>query len=219
MAIYNAGYLSPIRKKLGNAVGRKWRTLDVLAVYQPFVSNPNTDAQKEVRLRFSTLATMAMKLGAQLSVGFSALCNGTKVPQRSMFIRKNWANVIADSPTSVTVDFTEVKISDGSLNSPISSGNADFSEPLRVSVALTAETTVHSEFADKDDKIYLVVYDTVNGNVYEGNAVRADASVACVVPATANGHRVHVYLFAEGKGTLDMGRISPTTYCGSGVIS
>lgn len=219
MAIYNAGYLSPIRKKLGNAVGRKWRTLDVLAVYQPFVSNPNTDAQKSVRGRFGILATMAMKFGAQVNAGFQSVCNGTKVPQRSMFIRKNWENAHYNGPNDVTVDYTELILSDGSLNVPVTSGNADFSEPLQVSINLTADTTAHGEFRDKDDKLYLVVYDTVSGDVYEANGVRADASVTCAVPASANGHRVHVYLFAVGKGDLDMGRVSTTIYCGSGTIS
>lgn len=219
MAIYNAGYLSPIRKKLGNAVGRKWRTLDVLAVYQPFVSNPNTDSQKSVRLRFGTLATMAMKAAEAINAGFATVCASTKVPQRSMFIRKNWANAIADTPTSVTVDYTELILSDGSLNVPVNQGNASFANPLQVEVTLEPDTTAHGEFIDKDDKIYLVVIDTETGNVYIGNAVRADASVACTVPASANGHRVHAYLFAEGKGSLDMGRVSSTVYCGSGTIS
>lgn len=219
MAIYNAGYLSPIRKKLGNAVGRKWRTLDVLAVYQPFVSNPNTSAQKQVRLRFSTLATMAMKAAEAINAGFATVCAGTKVPQRSMFIRKNWANVIADSDTQVTVDYTELILSDGSLNNPVNSGNASFADPLTVTVSLDADTTAHGEFIDKDDTIYLVAIDTETGNVYIGQAVRADASVSCVVPASANGHRVHAYLFAVGKGDLDMGRVSSTVYCGSGMIS
>lgn len=219
MAIYNAGYLSPIRKKLGNAVGRKWRTLDVLAVYQPFVSNPNTNAQKAVRNRFSLLATMAMKTADAIEAGFASVCAGTKVPQRSMFIRKNWVNTHADDPEQATIDYTEMILSDGSLNVPVTSGNGDFSDPLQVSVPLTADTTAHGQFVDKDDNIYLVVVDTTNNNTYIANATRSDASVTCAVPASANGHRVHAYLFAVGKGDLDMGRVSPTVYCGSGTIS
>lgn len=219
MAIYNAGYLSPIRKKLGNAVGRKWRTLDVLAVYQPFVSNPNTDAQKSVRGRFGTLATMAMRAAEAINAGFATVCAGTKVPQRSMFIRKNWANVIYNGPGDITVDYTELILSEGSLNNPINQGNAQFGDPLTVTVNLDADTTAHGEFVDKDDTIHLVVIDTANGNVYIADAVRADNSISCLVPASANGHRVHAYLFAVGKGDLDMGRVSATVYCGSGTIS
>lgn len=219
MAIYNAGYLSPIRKKLGNAVGRKWRTLDVLAVYQPFVSNPNTDSQKSVRIRFATLATMAMRAAEAINPGFATVCAGTKVPQRSMFIRRNWAVATADTPTHVTVDYTELILSDGSLNVPVNSGNAQFGDPLTATVNLDDDATAHGEFVDKDDTVYLVVIDTESGNTYIGQAVRADASVSCVVPASANGHRVHCYLFAVGKGSLDMGRVSPTVYCGSGMIS
>lgn len=219
MAIYNAGYLSPIRKKLGNAVGRKWRSLDVLAVYQPFVSNPNTSAQKRVRLRFGTLATMAMHAANAINLGFEAICKGTKIPQRSMFISKNWGAVIADSDVAVTIDYTELVFSDGSLAQVDTTGNASFADPLAVTMSYNAETSAGGEFIDKDDIVYGVVLDTETGFVYVGTGVRGVADVVVTVPASANGHRVHAYLFAVGAGVNDMGRVSPSQYMGSGLIS
>lgn len=218
MAIYNAGYLSPIRKKLGNAVGRKWRTLDVLAVYQPFVSNPNTSAQQMVRGRFAMAAKLAMAFARALELGFANICKGTKVPQRSMFIKKNWGTIHADSPSDITADYTEMVVAQGTLPEVLF-GNASFSEPLQV--AVTMSSTAGIEGADSHDKVYLLVYSPeAQAAVFsDGRNTRADESASVNVPAYWNGHRVHVWGFAVGAGTDNMGVISNSRYLGSGTIS
>ena len=218
MAIYNAGYLSPIRKKLGNAVGRKWRNLDVLAVYQPFVSNPNTEAQQLVRTRFAAIASLSNKFKRALLLGYANICKGTKVPERSMFIKKNWDNVIADTPGAATCDYTELTIAEGPLPEVLF-GNASFAEPLQVAVSMTDTTGVDG--ADAHDKVYLFVYspEAGAGIVSDGRNTRADASASINVPAYWNGHRVHVYGFAIGAGIDNKGMISNSRYLGSGTIS
>ena len=218
MAIYNAGYLSPIRKKLGNAVGRKWRTLDVLAVYQPFVSNPNTEAQQLVRTRFGFAATLSNAFKRALLLGFAGICKGTKVPERSMFIRKNWANIHAAAPGQATADYTEITIAEGSLPEA-QFGDASFAEPLQVEVSMTNTSDVDG--ADAHDKVYLFVYDqeSKTGVISDGRNTRADESAAVNVPAYWNGHRVHVWGFAIGNGIDNKGVISNSRYLGSGNIS
>jgi hypothetical protein len=218
MAIYNAGYLSPIRKKLGNAVGRKWRTLDVLAVYQPFVSNPNTEAQQLVRARFGFAASLSNALKRALLLGFAGICKGTKVPERSMFIKKNWATIHADTPDSITADYTEMVVAEGALPE-CQFGNASFAEPLQVAVSMTDTSDV--EGADAHDKVYIAVYDpeAKAGVISDGRNTRADESASVNVPAYWNGHRVHVWGFAIGNGIDNKGVISNSRYLGSGTIS
>lgn len=218
MAIYNAGYLSPIRKKLGNAVGRKWRTLDVLAVYQPFVSNPNTEAQQLVRTRFGACATLSNAFKRALLLGFAGICKGTKVPERSMFIKKNWANIRCDTPGAATVDYTELVIAEGSLPEVLF-GNVSFAEPLQVACPMTDTTGVDG--ADARDKVYMFVYspEAGAGIVSDGRNTRADESISVNVPAYWNGHRVHVWGFAIGNGIDNKGVISDSRYLGSGTIS
>lgn len=219
MAIYNAGYLSPIRKKLGNAVGRKWRTLDVLAVYQPFVSNPNTDAQKNVRGKFGTLAGLAMRLAAVCEIGFSSICKGTKVPQRSMFISKNWDNISGEYP-AFSVSHEDLVLSAGSLNVPDYTGTLDFTSPLTVKQGLTSYSGTSTAFMDVDDNVYMVVYDPEADMSWFASVKRSDERVDVTVPALANGHRVHCYLFAVGAdGKLDEGKVSNTLYLGTGTIA
>lgn len=216
MAIYNAGYLSPIRKKLGNAVGRKWRTLDVLAVYQPFVHNPNTEAQQLVRTRFAAIARLAMAFDMAVKLGFENICKGTKVPQRSMFIKKNWSCVSASTPGTATMDYTGMVVAEGSLPEA-GFGSASYAEPLTVEVPLT--DTCELPFTSSNDIVYLFVYDPEAGLGVMDTATRADETIKVIVPSLWNGHRVHVYGFAIGNGSENKGMVSPSRYLGSGTIS
>lgn len=217
MAIYFAGYLSPIRNKLGNAVGRKWRTLDVLSVYNGRPRNPRTTAQQTQRTRFGFCAKVARAFSTAVELGFKGLCDGTPIPQRSMFIKKNIENVLMDDPTNPTMDFTEVVIAEGALPEA-QFGAASFADPLSVEVPLT--NNADTPGADARDKVYLFVYSPeANAGMLGNTKVRSDESIACTVPAYWNGHRVHVWGFAIGAGNDNMGVISNSRYLGSGTIS
>lgn len=218
MAIYNAGYLSPIRKKLGNAIGRKWRTLDVLAVYQPFVSNPNTIAQRNVRVKFGVLAGLAMRFAIACETGFMAVCKGTKVPQRSMFIRENWSNLSGDYE-GYAITYSDLVLSKGSLSTPEYTGSLDFSSPQTVKQVLSSYTGDSTPFIDKDDEVYMAVYSPEAQMCWVNKTKRSDERIDVEVPALANGHRVHCYLFAVGATSMpDEGKVSNTVYLGTGTI-
>lgn len=217
MAIYNAGYLSPIRKKLGNAVGRKWRNLDVLSVYQPNVRNPRTSAQQVNRFRFGALSSIAMNVSAALKLGFEAITRGTKIPVRSYFIKSNWSKVSATSAGVVTVTYDELIVSKGGLPM-VHFGNPSFEDPLEVSVPLADSGTATG--ADPNDDVYVLVYDADNGeSVLSTPKKRNDEEVIVVVPDYWNGHHVHCYGFGIGGGIENMGVTSNTRYLGAGTIS
>lgn len=218
MAIYFAGYLSPIRNKLGNAVGRKWRTLDVLAVYNGRPRNPRTSAQQMNRLHFGTLGNLAMSFSSIIALGYTKTCAGTPVPPRSYFIKENWGQVAVASPTTATVDYPEIVCGKGTLVAA-SYGAADFSDPLSVSVPLTDNTGVGNALAT--DKVQIFVYSPeAQAGMISDVKTRSDESVVCVVPADWNGHRVHVYGITYGaNGTDNEGLNSVSRYLGSGTIS
>lgn len=215
MAIYNAGYLSPIRKKLGNAVGRKWRTLDVLAVYQPFVSNPRTESQQLVRTRFGKLAQVAMMLSAGVNKGFEGICNGTKVPQRSMFIKKNWSRVHADTPGSSTVDWEDLTIAQGGLALP-AVGALTAPSANTIKLALNDTGQGDPTVISTTDEVYMVLANPSKSmGLISAAALRVEEEIAMAVPANWVGDRLHAYVFAIGKGNQDMDKISNSVYGGS----
>lgn len=218
MAIYFAGYLSPIRNKLGNAVGRKWRTLDVLAVYNGRPRNPRTTAQQNNRLHFGTLGNLAMSFASIIALGYTKTCAGTKVPPRSFFVKENWDAVTIDTPGTATVDYTELKCGKGTLINA-GFGASSFAEPLSVEVPLTDNTGVGNALAT--DKVQIFVYSPeAQAGMISDVKARNDSSVVCVVPAEWNGHRVHVYGITYGAdGTDNEGLNSVSRYLGSGSIS
>lgn len=215
MAIYNAGYLSPIRKKLGNAVGRKWRTLDVLAVYQPFVRNPRTESQQLVRTRFGKLAQVAMMLSSGINKGFEGICNGTKVPQRSMFIKKNWGRVHADTPGSSTVDWEDLTIAQGGLALP-AIGALTAPSALVIKLALNDDGQGDPQVIDPADEFYLVLANpSKNMGLISQAVLRVEEQMEMHVPANWVGDRLHAYVFAVGKGNQDLDKVSNSVYAGS----
>lgn len=216
MAIYNAGYLSPIRKKLGNAVGRKWRNLDVLSVYQPNIRNPKTNAQEIVRTRFGAASSIAMNMASALALGFGVITKGTKVPPRSYFIKENWNHIHASSPGSATVDYDELTIAKGSLVA-FQFGSPSFATPLTVTVAMTPNTS--AEGASANDLAYVMVYDPESGEgILSTGKERSEAEVVVNVPDYWNGHRVHVYGFGVGDADVNPNKVATSRYLGSGTI-
>lgn len=221
MAIYFAGYLSPIRNKLGNAVGRKWRTLDVLSVYNGRPRNPRTVAQQSARMKFGSLANLAMSFAPAIEIGFKPLCDGTPIPERSMFIRKNYDAVEVQMqegiPVGCTVDYTGITLADGALPEA-QFGTATFANPLAVEVPLTDSSDGNQ--ALETDKVRIFVYSPEAGTgMLSTEKVRDDDSVAVNVPGYWNGHRVHVWGMTYGApGTANAGKVSNSRYIGSGTI-
>ena len=221
MAIYFAGYLSPIRNKLGNAVGRKWRTLDVLSVYNGRPRNPRTVAQQSARMKFGALANIAMGFSPAAKIGFKPICDGTPIPERSMFIRKNYDEVEVQMqdgrPVSTTVDYTALVLAEGTLPEA-GWGNATFTNPLSVDVAVTDTSDMPG--ALETDKIALFVYSPEAGaGMLSTEKVRDDDDIAVTVPNQWNGHRVHVWGLCYGAPNTDnAGKVSNSRYLGSGTI-
>lgn len=218
MAIYFAGYLSPIRNKLGNAVGRKWRTLDVLSVYNGRPRNPRTTAQQINREHFGVLGNLAMSFANMIALGFTRTCAGTPIPPRSYFVKENWNVVHVDSPGVATVDFTEIVCGKGTLVEA-GYGAPDFSRPLSVTVPLTNNTGYGNALST--DKVQIFVYSPeALAGVMSIAKTRADDSVEAIVPSTMNGHRVHVYAITCGAPDTDNeGLNSVSRYLGGGTIN
>lgn len=213
MAIYFAGYLSPIRNKLGNAVGRKWRTLDVLAVYNGRPRNPRTTAQQTQRVKFGFCAEIARGFAGAVELGFKPLCDGTPVPQRSMFIKKNINLVDASILDAPTMTYADIVCAEGGLPNA-AFGSVDVSSPLAVEVTMTDTTSIPG--ASHTDRVYIYVFNPSSKNgIISAAKQREDASIAVNVPAVWVGERVHVYGFVVNA---DNSQASNSVYVGTGTI-
>lgn len=219
MAIITANNLGRLKKKSGPNVFRKWRNVQVMGVYNSEVHNPNTDAQKVVRIAFSTAARIAKAFSSAIMLGFESVCKGTKVPQRSYFVKENWSHFHGDPTGSATVDYEDLVISKGDLPE-IQFGNATFNNPLEVDIPINDNASVIGSHAN--DTAFVFVYSPEAGvGILSSSKKRSDPSVAINVPTYWNGHRVHVYGFGKGAdaNTINAGDYSDSRYLGSGTIS
>lgn len=214
MGTYFAGYLSPFRNKLGNAVGRKWRTLDVLAVYNGRPRNPRTLAQQTQRAKFGYIAKVARAFSIAVEKGFKPLCDGTPIPQRSMFIKKNIENVDVANLDAPVIDLTEVVCAEGGLPNA-SYGSPSFADPLSVTVAITDTSDIPG--ANATDKVYIFVYNKdQNAGILSEGKDRNVAEIIVNVPSVWNGEKVWVWGFVVNA---DNSQVSNSLYLGQGNIS
>lgn len=225
MAIYDAGYLSPIKNKLGNAVGRRWRNLNVLAVYNGSPRNPRTSAQMLQRRLLSAMSELSAGFAMSSMLGFRNRCAGTKVFPRAMFIKKNFGVAHVDGGGSISYDYADIVVSQGSVGN-VNFGAPSFDDPLTAHVGFDAGAVgTYPSAVQNDCKVRVVVYcaDTKQSIMSPATALSA-GGVDVVVPAYWNGMTVRLYGFVEytGQGAseygLEVGECSNSVFIGQGNI-
>lgn len=201
MAKYDAGYLSPIKNKLGNAVGRRWRGIPVLAVYNGNPANPRSLSQRLNRAKFSSLSLLARGMAPMLQAGLGDYCKGKKQFPRAKFMSDNFGNINANTPDSVTIDYPELVVARGGLPQG-SNGTPMFDTPQQIDVTMTNGVLQGlSGLAVGDFKCCVGVYaPDFMQCVYENRvdmAVTGNTAVSLDVPASWNGLKVHVWVWFE----------------------
>ena len=212
------GYMGDQIGKLGPAVGRRWKNRMVYSSYQGKVKNPKTPEQQIVRARFAALSNLATEFTTAFMTGMGLAAKNANVSERNLFFRKNWDAVRAEAPESVTVGYSAMALSWGSLKGVTFSG-ARFDEALTVKANFTANQT--SVKTDASDEVYIFAYaPEVDEGVLSAPANRDDGTLSMSVPSGWNGLTVHVWGFTVGgKKGLNKGLASMTSYIGNGTIA
>ena len=223
MAKINAGAQSTWRKKAGAYVYRKWRTLNVAAIYQPNVKNPRTLAQQRIRARLGALSQLSNGMASAINNGLRNAASGTKWSPRNLFVKLNFEVVSATTPESVSIDYTNIMVSKGPVNNP-SIGAPRFDNPNEVTLScnLTGMPGGHQSY-----EVKTVLYSADLGlSVMKSTRFdSASGNITVEVPSSWNGARVHIWCWTEYIGNTDVenalyaGSVSNSRYCGSGNIS
>lgn len=209
--------------KVGPAVARKFRNLNVYSAYQPNVKNPRTEKQQNNRLRFATLSSLAHGFGCAVRLGFSAAVRGTNESPRNRFTKLNANAVTAVGPSMAEIDYTAMIVAQGGL-CPVRFGTPEFDTPMEVTAQFD-ELQANACQKTANDKVYLVVFspDDNLAVVSEGVA-RSAQKVTAKVPSRWNGTRVQVFGFVRNDGEANIefniaaGECSDSQYVGSGSI-
>lgn len=229
MAIITGGLHGLARKKVGNVVYRDWRNMVVASAYNPNVQNPKTNGQQIVRERFAAISNLAKKMAVGLAVGFKNFCAGTKVPTRSMFIKRNWSKVgVTDPGNPATFSYDEMVVADGQLEPPIF-GTPSFATAGTIKIPHTPN---EQELVNGQDSVMCLVYnvDKKRSQFLYADDRDSDTDITLLMPTGWAGDRVHVWGFcvSESDNTQSYsgvtreykkGDASPSVYIGMGEIA
>ena len=213
MGLLRMGILSDFKNKIGTVVGRHWKSWKyTTSAYVREVKNPRTEAQQLQRARFAAIGAMSSAFLPAIMEGFNQLARRLVLTEGNVFVKRNIGAVEATSPTSVTIDYSAITVSEGRLPE-VQFGSPDFDTPLTVEVSFTGNTD--DPEADAADTVHIFAYNAEDGRgILSEGAARSAGSASVTVPGSWNGVKVHVWGYVvNAKGIC-----SRSTYIGSGNI-
>lgn len=178
--------------KVGNVVGRQVQGRTVLAIYQPIVRNPRTEAQVAQRTDFGLMTKFMAMCSPCLRYGFHDLDGYRTGNYFSSAVGYNLkiANAISGEPPEV--DASKVIVAQGKIDLPYSpSATAD-----GTTLSLTwADNSGMGEALGTDKVMVLAVNQFRGAAVFNAEAgTRADRNCTIVLPSAWTGDNVNVFM-------------------------
>lgn len=192
MGLTSQGIDGQVVKRVGNHVFRVVKGRNVISIYQPNVSNPQTDEQKQVRDKFKMLSQFCGMLSPVMEVGFVGRTGKGSGYNRGVSV--NFKNGITGTWPNYALNYSALIIAQGRIDLPYSpSASLDNSN-------LTIGWTDNSDlgaYASPNDQLALVVYNSSKGQVvYNVNGPkRNETTYVFNCPSTWNGDDIEVYIF------------------------
>ena len=180
--------------KIGNVVGRIRQGRTIVAIYQPNVSNPRTDAQIAQRERFTLLAKPLAAMSGFLKYGFHNLDGYKTGNYYSAAIGYNMRieNIFTEVGNVTELALSKLSVSNGNVDNPYSpSCSAD-----GTTLSLTWADNSGMGDALATDKLMVLVYNpTKNMCVYNtALAERAERNATLSLPSAWTADNVNVWI-------------------------
>lgn len=200
MGVIKRGILGGFSGKVANVVGSSWKGISVMRSLPLSVANPKTNAQIQVRKKFSTVARYGSEL---LTTIIKPLWDrfAQEMSGYNAFVKVNYARY--DEENEFGAD-GNVVISQGKLGeTPITSGQIDYGG---THITVAWDPTSQGSYQQGTDDVYLVVFDGNPQLAFSGkaSAKRTDGEVQIeLLEEAQNDTGYHVYLaFAREDGTI-----------------
>lgn len=195
-------------KKVGNVVGRVVDGVNVYSIYQPNVSNPNTQAQQQTRSKF-TLLTQYLSLANNFAkMGVSNIRkSGTWL---SLLIGRNFATGTTGVWPNYSIDYSKIKFAFGNVDNAYNT--AAQVQGNDMSFSWTDNSGIGT--AEEDDTFcFLVINTDKEAAIYDTEAgTRMNRQASVSLPTSWTGDTVEVYsYFRRVKGD----EVSDSLYLGN----
>lgn len=216
MATINRGILDGFFGKVGTVVGSFWKGTPVMRAYVRRIHDSKNNSQLLVRARFTAISDLASAFLSAIRLGLHNDASRSRTTEANVFVKKNWEAVQATTVDSVTIDYADLEVANGSLPG-VQFGTADFDTPQQVEVAF--DTNEEIDKTSLDDQVYLFVYcPDSKGGILSAPVKRSVKSISIMVPSYWGGMKVHLWGFTLGGDIFNAGLTSDSVYIGSGNI-
>ena len=176
-------------KRVGNVVGRVVNGRNIYSIYQPNVSNPQTETQQQIRTKFSMLTKLGSVIGGFLAISLlKSKGDGTWL---SRFISINFANGITGTWPSFELNYPKLILSQGNVDLPYNP--AAQLQGSDVNITWTDNSGIGN--AKDSDKVMFLIYNKdKNASIADSEAAeRSTRQASYSLPASWNGDTVYVY--------------------------
>lgn len=185
----NQGVFGNWVKRVGNVVGRVVNGQNIYSIYQPNVSNPQTDLQMRTRTKFSMLTKLGSVIGGFLSISLhKSKGNGTWL---SRFISINFFDGITGTWPSYELNYPKLILSQGNVDLPYNT--AAQLQGSDINITWTDNSGIGN--AKDSDKVMFLIYNKdKNASIADSEAAeRSTRQASYNLPASWNGDTVYVY--------------------------
>jgi hypothetical protein len=202
MATIKKGILGGFSGKVGTVIGSNWKGIDYIRSLPKSSSKPASLAQKDQRLRFTTVMKFLKPIYAVLNIGYQSV-KGIQTPLNAA-VSYHMKNAITGTSPDYELDMSKVVFSQGELVGPWLP---------TIGLGLTGELEVRWQnnndmggFANADDDAFLLIYnaDKLQFVVLEHAASRSEEAINLILPANFSGDELACWMSfvtKDGKKT------------------
>src|SRR5664279_491548 len=185
------GILGGFSGKVGTVVGGTWKGIDYMRSKASSISNPQTEAQLDQRLRFSVMGKFLRPLTAFMRIGFKS--QAVKMSAINAAMSYNLANALTGTYPAYDIDFSKVLVSQGTLPGAL---NPEVTSSTAGEVEYSWEDNSDDTDAAASDKVLLVVYNPVKKRAVTvvGGNTRIGGSQSVTLPNDFTGDEVQCYI-------------------------
>lgn len=193
----NQGVFGNWTKRVGNVVGRVVNGRNIYSIYQPNVSNPQTETQLQIRTKFRMLTKLGSVSASFLKLGLlESKGDGTWL---SRFISVNFDKGVTGTWPEYELNYPKLILSQGNVDLPYNP--AAQLQGSDINVTWTDNSGIGN--AEDNDKVMFVVFNkNKNQSIADTEAAdRSTRQASYSLPASWNGDTVYVYFAMYRKKT------------------
>lgn len=209
MGTIRNGANGAFKGKAGSVIGSSWKSIDYIKGLYKKRTKPATEEQLIQQAKFTVLMRFLLPITPFLRIGYGQK-RADKATPVNMAFKENLSTAVAGMYPNFILDYSMLRISDGSYGS----GGSQTVVAASGVITLTWDTELSTLYGTQaDDLVYILLYQPTIDEFLSAPTppMRADGTVSITIPNHFLGGAAHVWtFFADRKGN----KVSKSSYLG-----